>query len=472
MIIRRYDKSSNSFRPIADAERLLLFLRRSPHGQNDEFLRNLGRRRFGQLGRFIEPTSLIKAPHSFGTNAGLFDIWSGYTIFPQAETFSGNNNTVSFINATWTVPAIAVPLWVGDLALQFPSATQGNDSGSAAERDVYEVLSNVISHGVSCASWIGIQDEGAGGLVQAGMQSVIPYSAAPQYYDNGTWATPEYTLQNANQGFLAIHYPFFQWTSGGGAVYLPTPPVSAGDDVHVMIQILEPTNAADLPTAGSDPAFQQQVLVYFGNLTQDWYIAFVASADDFGATALVRERSAIWTLEQAQNTYNNETPRGSSAPIGQQVMPMARHATVFFRDAVCGAFAQQDDFEGIIGPVPPSVSATEEVVDSNIVPAQGYVLHFPEEGAALLRNPPSGPLIIVDIPFNYVTFAPPPPLPSGAPVPRLPPLGPPAQPNLGGAGAAGAQVNGTAVSAGQLVAKDVIMCKYVYPDGDVVLEFL
>jgi hypothetical protein len=94
----------------------------------------------------------------------------------------------------------------------------------------------------------------------------------------------------------------------------------------------------------------------------------------------------------------------------------------------------------------------------------GYILHYPSDTSLNENsNPTAQPLVVTDALWSYSAPQPLFAYSDKQALPR-PPLGPANQPGLYGNGL-GPPREGVAISAGQLVAKDVIMCKYVYPPG-------
>jgi hypothetical protein len=118
---------------------------------------------------------------------------------------------------------------------------------------------------------------------------------------------------------------------------------------------------------------------------------------------------------------------------------MARYGTVFFTDAVCGAWTVADREQFALGPSAPPPRS------------RYYERHFPTR-----------PYLITDSLWNYV-LAPIVTLPKGSPAPQPPPVGPSNVPGLLYTAAAAGAPTGAAVSAGQVIANGVVMCKYVYP---------
>jgi hypothetical protein len=422
-------------------------------------------------------------------------IFSGWGISPITEDLSGRGNTVSFITGKWNVPHIAAPQWVNALAQAFPAATQGEFSAISAgdsSFEAYTILANVISHGLSCSSWIGIQDNvGGGGLVQAGVDSVIPSDAATQRYFGTDWETPDITTALGSYGLYGAYFPFFEWTSAPGAVFLPLGVIVPGDTIQVSIQILEESSSYAVPGQPKGhggvrgpgervTVSEQLAIVYFSNLTQAWYTSFAVPSTSWGATTLSRSgREAIWTVEQSSDVHNDETPRGAPGPIGEAVMPIALHGTVFFRDAYCGSWTQSDGEMEPLLYASPQPSGDTHILSGNTFDLSGskqtghggYLLHYPGavSGGTLVESN-SSRYTIVDTPYGYVV-APLSPIPiwptqatPGGPInpfgtPPPPPAGPEEQPYPGAYGTIG-----TVASGGQLIAEDIIMCKYTYPD--------
>jgi hypothetical protein len=205
--------------------------------------------------------------------------------------------------------------------------------------------------------------------------------------------------------------------------------------VHALIQIIDIGSSLE-----SAPGPEQLVVVYFANLTQNWYSAFQVRASDLGANVFSRFRSAVWTLEQFSGS-SSETPRGG-VPTTSNVIPLARHSTVYFTDAVCGTWLGLDDEQVPINPFTLSLGGDD-------VKISGYDIHYPGEASWQQRA------YIVDYSWNYIWLPLAPALAKGAKLPIRPPLGPATLPGS----------LGTVVSTGQLVAKNIVMCKYVYPYG-------
>jgi hypothetical protein len=171
-------------------------------------------------------------------------------------------------------------------------------------------------------------------------------------------------------------------------------------------------------------------------------------------------RVAAWVVEQPQNqgalgiwefiAGDGETDKGQS--INTFVVPMARYGTVFFADAVCGAWSQRPQLQPWVFPTEGPKTA-------------GFTLHYPSEAPGLVGSPSGAPAIVTDGLWSEVVG-------QTVNVPKnfpLPPLGLANQAGLGNFHLSGLPNNwpGIAISAGQLVSHDVtgdiVMCKYVYP---------
>jgi hypothetical protein len=355
MIVRRYRTRTGEFEPIQDAMRARLlhpFVRPPSTKSEKELQQALRRAKFGQLSRFVEPR--FRATNLNFPN----DIWSGCALTPVS-------GTVSFVNGVWTIPTIRTPLWVTKLVQQFPEVAvvaSSQDalallafagSWSQEEVDVYNSLNFALNYGFSVSSWAGIGTRGGGDLVQAGVISTVPVSTWSSY-QVPTWSTTV-----GGDGLVSEYNSWFQWFSGGTAQALPFG-VSAGDTVHVFLQIVDIPYSNYLPVG--DPSnsiplgVSQAAFVYFGNLTQDTYTAFVVFQDEYGSnlTPVPFARTALWIVEQGQVNLGTEHGRAGQTS-SDFVQPFARYGSIFFAEAVCGQWQQP---EVGANPLAPSVSPT------------------------------------------------------------------------------------------------------------------
>ena len=519
MIVRRYNSRTGTFEPMPGGERLFSAFRALPRNASErDFQRKLRSAGLGEL-RYVEP-SFRKTSRRFGP--GTSDIFSGYSVNPPPEAVSGYQNTVSWINAVWNVPNIRTPLWLSELMVKYPAQAQAAITGSlsdvldsitwtAEEQNVFEILARAInSLGFACASWVGIQDVN-GTLVQAGVSSFIPNYTNPYYVLGSEYVVSKSTVQPETYVFTSEYIAFFEFDpSQNLALALPLQ-VSPGDTVHVLVQMLGPKES-DVVQVGSSYVGPPQesantAVVYFGNVSQDWYTAFAVSADAFSNTpGLVGQRTAFWVIEQESKpflggvtAYWNDIPRTGLGPldtaakaggtVSDLVIPLARHGTMFFTNAVCGQWLSTPFTEEPIGGLfvdsgagPPASIAATELYEADpatrttaFAGALKYALVYPAEALSVQPEPskenpslaPGGPWIMTDTLWNYVVMPPPRVVATPTVAPASPPASPPplTLPPLGPAYQYGLPYNGAALSAGQLVAEDIVMCKYVYPAG-------
>jgi len=525
MIVHRYNPKTEAFEPMPGGDRLFSSFGAPPvNASQQDFQRKLRSAGFGQL-RHVEP-SFRKTLHRFAS--GVNDIYSGYAVNPPPEPVSGYQNTVSWINGVWNVPNIRTPLWLTRLMAQYPVQTGAVLNGdvplaplagnpmtwTTEEVNVYNVLQLALTTGgFSCASWVGIQDV-TGNLVQAGVSSFIPSVTNPFDISVPAWMNliggpalwipeevdlnslvPVSATQRETDGFVAEYFAFFEYDPSVSPSFALPLQVGPGDTVHVLIQMLGPQeNVVDPSVLGAIPQESANTaVVYFGNVSRDWYTAFVVSTDALhGTPGLLSERTAFWVIEQESKPYLIEfqtspvtetpgtglgpldTPATAGGPQPDFVMPLARHGTVFFTNAVCGQWLSSPYAEEPIGGLfvdsgaapPASITATvlyDDVASdrSAFAAAPKYALVYPSEDLSVQPHSQNvfmpGPIVMTDALWNFARFPPAPMPPSTAPTLPNPPLGPARQYGL--------PFNGTAMSAGQLVAEDIVMCKYVYPGG-------